>query len=280
MLRDLDLTLIRLLREKVPLPEAGYDLSFERPDEKWAGGLSTQKQTVNMYLYDIHENRELRSNEPVLLRHPDGTMTVKQPPVRINCVYLVTAWSPATVDAALEEHHLLSRVLSTFLRYPTIPEDLLEGSLAGQEPPLPLVAAHPDGPKNFGEFWMAVGNKIKPSLSIVVTVGFDLAELPAGPAVTTRAAAYEQKDFPETREESFHIGGRVVEMGNPDEGVGRAKVTVKERGLYAVTDGEGYFKLFDLPAGTWTFKAEAGDRSTEVQMTVPASDGKYVIALS
>lgn len=280
MIRDLDLTLAKLLREKVPLPAAGYDLSFDRPDEKWAGGISTQKQTVNLYLYDIYENRELRSNEPLLLRHPDGTVTLRQPPVRINCVYLVTAWSPAAVDAALEEHHLLSQILNTVLHYPTIPEEVLEGSLTGQELPLPVIAAHPEGPKNLGEFWMAVGNKIRPSLSLVVTLGFDMAEIAAGPVVTTRVAAYEQKGFPETREEVFHIGGRVVEAGDPDTGISGAKVIVEERGLYSVTDEEGYYKFFSLPQGTWTFKAEAGSRSAEVVFTVPAPGGKYIVALS
>lgn len=280
MFRDLDLSLAGLLREKVPLPETGYDLSFDRPDEKWAGGISTQKQTVNLYLYDIHENKELRSNEPVMLHRSDGTVTLKRAPVRINCVYLVTAWSPATVDAVLEEHHLLSRVLSTVLRHPVIPEDFLEGSLAGQEPPLPMVAAHPEGPKNTGEFWMAVGNKIKPSLSLVVTVGFDLAEIAAGPAVTTRVAVYEQKGSPGTKEEALHIGGRVVEAGDPDEGISGVKVIVKEKGLHSLTDDKGYYRFFSLPAGTWTFRAEAGARSAEGVFTVPAPDGKYIIVLS
>lgn len=279
MLRDLDLTLMKLFREKVPLPASGYDISFDRPDEKWAGGISTQKQTVNLYLYDIHENRELRSNEPVLLRWPDGTSTITQPPVRINCVYLVTAWSPATVDTALEEHHLLSRLLSTALRYPTVPVDIIEGILTGQELPLPVIAAHPDGPKNFGEFWTAVGNKMKPSFSLAVTVGFGLVDLPAGPAVTTRAAVYEQKGYPQTREDVFHIGGRVVMEGNPDAGVSGAKVTFQETGQYAVTDAEGYYRLFGLTTGTWSFRVEAGARAAEVTLTVPAPDGRYVITL-
>lgn len=280
MLRDLDFTLARLLREKAPLPTVGYDISFDRPDEKWAGGISTQKQTVNLYLYDIHENRELRSNEPVLLRRPDGTTAISRPPVRMNCVYLVTAWSPSTVDTAFEEHHLLSLILSVFLRYPTLPEDVLEGALAGQEPALPLIAAHPDGPKNSGEFWTAVGNKMKPSFSLVVTVGFGLAELPSGPAVTARELSYGQKDYPQTSEEVFHIGGRVVEADDPDTGVSGVKVTFIERGQVAVTDAEGYYKFPRITRGTWNFRVERGARFAEAALTVPAPDGRYVIALS
>lgn len=279
MLKDLDLTLANLLRQKVPLPVADYDISFDRPDEKWAGGISTQKQTVNLYLYDIHENKELWNNEPVLERRADGVVTLKPPPVRVNCIYLITAWSPATVGTALEEHHLLSQVLSTVLRYPTIPYDVLHGQLLGQEPPLPVVAAQPDGPKNPGEFWTAVGNKMKPSISLVVTVGFTPAELDAGPMVTTKVAAYEQRGFPETREEMLQIGGRVVEAGNPDAGVAGATVTVKERGLYAVTDEGGYFKFSGLARGAWTIKAEAGGRSVEVVLEVPAPDGEYIVVL-
>lgn len=279
MLRDLDLSLARLLREKVPLPEAGYDISFDRPDEKWAGGISTQKQTVNLFLYDIHENQELRSNESVVQRRPNGTMAVKPPPVRIDCAYLLTVWSPATVDTALEEHHLLSRILGALLRYRTIPEDVLEGALAGKEPPLPVIAAQPDGPRNFGEFWTAVGNKMRLALSMVVTVGYDLTEQAAGPPVTTREAAFEQMGQPQTREEIFHIGGRVVEAGN-NVGVRGAQVTVKESALRAVSDQDGYFKLFGLARGTFTFTVAAGNRRAEAAFTVPSPDGKYIIALS
>jgi uncharacterized GH25 family protein len=72
----------------------------------------------------------------------------------------------------------------------------------------------------------------------------------------------------------------VVEAGDPDTGVSGAQVTLLERGQYAVTDAEGYYKFLSLTRGTWNFRVAAGTRSAEAALTVPAPDGRYVIALS
>lgn len=80
MIRDLDDTLQELLETRAPPGSEleGAEISFELPDADWRTGLDTL--TVNCYLYDLRENEELRTNEPLLLRSADGTRAVRLRP--------------------------------------------------------------------------------------------------------------------------------------------------------------------------------------------------------
>jgi hypothetical protein len=179
MIRDLDATLEQLLTTAAPEGSelAGADISFELPDADWRASVDTL--TVNCYLYDIRENLQLRTNQPLLQRSPDGTAAARRmPPARIDCAYCITAWSPATTESVLEEHRLLSQVLRVLLQNRTIPAEVLQGSLVGQIPPYPTVIASPDGVKNQPEFWGALDQQLKPSLNYVVTLAMMLDEPP------------------------------------------------------------------------------------------------------
>lgn len=179
MIRDLDDTIQALLETRAaPGSElSGADISFDLPDAEWRTGLTGL--TVNCYLYNVQENRDLRTNEPLLQRSADGTQAARRrPPVRVDCAYCITAWSPATDESVLEEHRLLSQVLLVLLRNPTIPADVLQGSLVGQIPPYPTVIASPDGVKNQPDFWGALDQQLKPSLNYIVTLAMMLDEVP------------------------------------------------------------------------------------------------------
>ena len=179
MIRDLDDTIRALLQQGAELGSelALADIGFDLPDADWRGGVDVL--TVNCYLYDIRENRELRTNERLLQRSPDGTRAVRrQAPARIDCAYCITAWSPATAESVLEEHRLLSQVLMVLLQNPTIPAGVLQGSLVDQIPPYPTVIASPDGVKNQPQFWRALDQQLKPSLNYVVTLAMILDKAP------------------------------------------------------------------------------------------------------
>jgi hypothetical protein len=199
MIRDLDDTIQELLETRAPPGSelAGADISFDLPDADWRAGVNTL--TVNCYLYDIRENRELRTTEPLLQRSPDGTRaTRRQAPARIDCAYCITAWSPATDESVLEEHRLLSQVLKVLLQNPTIPADALQGGLVDQIPPYPTVIASPDGVKNQPEFWGALDQQLKPSLNYVVTLAMILDEPPAElPRVTEEVRVIEAEHLAE-----------------------------------------------------------------------------------
>ena len=61
--------------------------------------------------------------------------------------------------------------MKVLLKHPTIPEVLLQGSLKGQEPPLPSSTLQPGRLQSVSEFWQAIGGKPKAALNYTVTIG-------------------------------------------------------------------------------------------------------------
>lgn len=186
MIRDLDDTLQSLLTDRAPPGSelSGATISFALPDSDWRQHIGNL--TVNCYLYDVRENALLRSGQTLVQRSEDGSRASRRrPPVRIDCAYCITAWSRAQSESVADEHRLLSQVLLVLLKHPTIPADLLRGSLASQIPPYPTVIASPDGVKNQPEFWGALDQQLKPSLNYVVTLAMMVDEAPSelGPIV-------------------------------------------------------------------------------------------------
>jgi Pvc16 N-terminal domain len=164
MIQDLDDTLKELLVKKVPIDLAAIDIKFEMPDKEWEGKLST-KPTINLYLYDIRENHELRSNERFLTRN-GGIGTETPSPVRIDFSYLITTWTKEIAD----EHRLLGRILKTLLQYSVLPSDVLKGEMGTQSLPLRGWVAQPEKTPNAWDFWTAIGGGVKASLHYMVTV--------------------------------------------------------------------------------------------------------------
>lgn len=190
MIRDLDDTIKKLLEDKAPTDSelAVADISFEIPDDTWQKTLNTL--TVNCYLYDIHENMDMRTYEEIIQREMRNSKLHawrRKPPKRLDCAYCITAWSKANTDPVLEEHRVLSQVVEVLLKHPTIPNDVLTGDLVNQIRPYPTVIASQDGVKNKPEFWGALDQRFKPSLSYVITLAMMLDEEPVitGPAVET-----------------------------------------------------------------------------------------------
>jgi uncharacterized protein DUF4255 len=180
VIQDLDATLRQLLTTNAPSGSllAGATIAFDLPDADWQAKLSGL--TLNLYLYNIVENREMRTNEYLLVRSADNKRAARlAPPIRIDCAYCVTAWSLSTSGPVLEEHQLLSDVLLLLFQNPTIPASMLQGSLTTQIPPYPTVIASTDAMKNRPEFWTALDQKLKPSLNYIVTLAMLLESIPA-----------------------------------------------------------------------------------------------------
>jgi len=181
MINDLDETIKHLLREHIPLDPGEVDVTFEVPDREWSSRIS--KPTLNCYLYDIRENRALRESDWIVERGEDNkTITRQRPPIRVDLSYLITAWTQSPED----EHTLLWHTMAVLLRFPVLPEAVLQGRLREQTLPVRTQAAQPDGVlKSPGEFWTALENQLKPSLGYVVTLAMDREKLVAGPPVFT-----------------------------------------------------------------------------------------------
>src|SRR5262245_28425702 len=176
MIKDLDETIAALLRRDLPPTLAAQmQISFATPDDQFPPQ-SVTLPAIDLFLYDVRENLELRSNEVLVERRGDGTATRTRPAVRVDFSYLITAWPSETApDPAEDEHRLLGEVMRVLLRYRTIPEDVLQGELRDQRPALPVSSLQPGRLQSMGEFWQAVGGKPKAALNYQVTLSVSVA---------------------------------------------------------------------------------------------------------
>jgi len=170
MIDDLDKTIEELLKRELPASLVQQvSITFATPDSKFPP-TSVTLPAVNLFLYDIRENLELREVEWTVDRN-NGNPVKRRPPVRMDCSYLVTAWpNPASNTASLDEHRLLSEVMRVLIRHRTIPEAVLQGNLAGEDPPVPGPSLHPGRLQSPGEMWQALGGTPKAALHYTVTL--------------------------------------------------------------------------------------------------------------
>jgi hypothetical protein len=177
MIDDLDRSLEELLRRELPpgLVEQ-VTISFATPNDQFPP-TSVALPAVDLFLYDVRENRELRSVEWRIERKGDGTATQTRPPARIDCSYLITAWpSEGSPTASLDEHRLLGEVMKVLLRHRTLPEASLQGALAAQEISPPAFSLQPGHLQNLGEFWQALGGRPRAALNLTVTLGVQVQD--------------------------------------------------------------------------------------------------------
>ena len=100
----------------------------------------------------------------------DGRKFRRNPLPRVDCRYLVTAWTSEVRD----EHSLLGDVLAALLLHPVIPAEHLQGVFTSVRPLPSLTLRAGDGSEN-SDFWSALGGQLKPGLDLVVTVTIDSA---------------------------------------------------------------------------------------------------------
>jgi hypothetical protein len=264
VLADLDETLRQLLIRDVPLDLAEVDVSFDAPDREWSGRLS--RPTVNCYLYDVRENHEFRETDYELERRNGSGVRIKVP-LRIDISYQVTVWARAADD----EHRLLWRVLSALMRYPILPDDVVQGELKDQPYPIRAQGAQPElGPKNAAELWQALDNRIRPGLTYVVTLALDPQVVFTSPLVFTRVAHLVRDGQQDA--EALEIGGWVRDRHHPGQGVEGARVRVRESGAEATTDQDGRFMLRNVRRGPATLLIQApGRKELARRVEIPAA---------
>ncbi len=277
MINDLSETLRAILDDpklSTAFPElVAAQVVFDRPTEQF----NPSQTTINLFLYDVREDMELRSSEPIVERQ-NGTAVIKRPPLRVACSYLLTVWAVGGGELPLQEQKILSQALMVLSRYPTIPAAFLKGGLAGQEPPLPMMTSRSDGLKNPSEFWTAIGNKLRASITIVVTIGLEVFVPETAPLVSTsdvrigeRTSPDEQKLTEQTTQDLFRISGTIRGANNAP--LAGAVVTLKNTGFRSVADAEGHYSFGPLAKGSYTVRAQAGQSVKEVNIVVPAASG-------
>jgi Pvc16 N-terminal domain len=191
---DVDLSIAALLEHELPpeiLTQAA--ITFATPDDSFPPA-AISLPAIDLFLYDMRENRDLRSAEwsVELDEHRTG-LTRERPPVRIDCTYLVTAWpSESSMTPALDEHHLLGATLTALLRHPVLPEAVRQGVLARAAGEVPTTMLHQGQVGDMSNFWQALGGRPRAAFGYTVTIAvqaFDL--LPAGKPVRDKQIGFD-----------------------------------------------------------------------------------------
>ncbi|MER6425926.1 Pvc16 family protein [Streptomyces sp. NPDC001137] len=292
MIEHIDRMLRDLLVARVDGLAATAQVRFEPPDENWrtfVGNLSGL--ALNVYLVELRENRQLRTNERARTQLA-GIALSHLAPRRIDLHYLITAWSPATPNQAVEptvdEHALLYRAAAVLLAAePLTPAEIYgPGKLPAGFPPLLADATLPtgvlpaDGFPKYAEFWGTMGGRQpwRPGIHLTVTVPVAPGAEELGPLVTTQTIQTTTigQTGAASADQVIRIGGTVLTAdGAPIPGAWvRVETTAGEPVHTTHTTPEGHFLVDRLPAGRYRCRARVtglGERIREFDVPGPAS---------
>jgi hypothetical protein len=254
---------------------------------------------LNVYLADVRENRKLHSNER--LRTVDaGTIFTERAPERMDCLYLISAWSPAQpaggVEPTLDEHALLYEAAAVLTLegdltpsrvYPPGNLDLAAWPPRFHDVALPMHVLRDESALKLGDFWSSMGNGVRwrPVVAITVTLPIALVREVSGPMVTTMLTRYRVSGLPLTDELWMHIGGQVVDRatplpnGDPSPVAGawvRLETLTGVLVRRAVTDDMGRFRLDQLRAAQYRLRTGAVGLGEQTRLVdVPTETGEY-----
>ena len=285
MIHFLDETLKQLLIQKAGLDPSEVDISFDVPTREWSTPVT--RPTVNLYLYDIRENRSLRQlvwEEPTAA---NGVANIERAPARIDLSYLITCWTSAAED----QHRLLWRVLETLLRNSPLPDEILQGDLRHHLYPIRTEVAQPDGVlRNVSDFWGALDNQLRPTISLVVTLELSLEEVLVAPLVLAYVLKAGQRVMPGRRvlDEDLPlvlapgwellrvvVGGRVrTPDDQPVTGAAvrlvhaTAEGSAEQFGSTLATDKHGRYRFEGVPVGTYTVVVETPGNPPQQQALI------------
>jgi hypothetical protein len=286
MINDLDETLKQLLVKKAGLDPAEVDISFDIPTREWSTPVT--RPTVNLYLYDLRENRQLRETYWDDETGEDGHINLKRRPLRIDMSYMITCWTSSAED----QHRLLWRVVETFFRYSPLPEDVLVGDLTRLTHEIRTEVAQPDGVlKNVSDFWGALENQLRPSVSLVVTLDLDLEQILTAPMVLARGLKFGHTAvqpgprgaeiilpqlLPGWEAGAVRLGGEVRNKKGKVLADASVRLVCKQAdgqplqfGASVQTDAEGRYIFTAVPVGEYTLVVElAGQAPVQVPLTV------------
>lgn len=200
MLADLDEVLRELLdRELAARGLGGVAITFDAPSRDRTA--QWPSPALDLFLYDLREAPGVR-DRTWRQTSVDGRAVLRRAPLRLACTYAISAWAQTVLD----EHRLLSQVVSILCAHPQLPVELLPASLRVGDPPHPLSAqlANPREEVR-ADFWTALGNQYKLSLAYTVTVLCDPGvSVQRGPAVTSEVVSLQAG----AAHDAVHVAGQ------------------------------------------------------------------------
>lgn len=302
MINYLDNLLRDLLLNEVSGLSDESQIRFQPPDDDWRTYVTTLTlngdpvNALNVYLFELRENRKLRSNARVQ-SISNGEVLRDPAPARLDCHYLLSAWSPTNVTPATEptvdEHVLLYETTAVLLQhaplnpsrvYPPNSTALNNVPALIRNADLPTQVLAAEGFPKLAEFWgtMGANHRWKPAVYLVVTLPVALLTEVAGPMVTTRITEYRQSGYPATAEIWIQIGGHVLDgTVNPAVPLADAWVQLETSTGTPLqttrTNERGRFTFERLQAGPYQLRWRAGARPEPAPraIEVPSPTGEY-----
>lgn len=274
MIDGVDEALRQLLIRELPVKNGEIDIVFDQPKREWSARLN--RPTLNLFLYNLHENKKLRGTQPMwdLDRQNGTTVTKRRKPIRVDLKYMITAWATEPDD----EHRLLSRSLAALARHPHLPEDVLPDNFDHQPVPVPMMVAQEEDFRNPADLWGAIDNEWRPAIPCVLTLTVNPYAPIIAPLVRTRELRIGEAAEPTSNQ-------RLVENRDPDvfwtiggtlhsdKSLDEVQVTLVEKGVEVPLREEGRFAIGNLRAGDYTLEvAVKGRKPRRHKISVPAAD--------
>ena len=286
MIADLDETIRKLLIAEVPIKNGEIDIKFDQPTREWGAKLT--KPTINVFLYDVRENPELRRHGWQRMPQKNGNngqINQKRLPFRVDCFYMMTTWAAEPED----EHRLITRAMLSLFRHAQLPDEYRVGQMQHHEFPVHAFLARHDRLTNPAEVWSSLDNEIRPSISYIVTLTLDPWTEVTGPAVSTYTLRAGLAEDPSKKQELIE-GGLDIEMvtfggivydkatdGIPQPGI---DVAIKGTGFLATTDDDGRYILGSVEPGDYTLVLwPPKGKPKEKEISLPGKTEEYDLIL-
>jgi len=302
MLKLLDELLRDLFIATVPRITTDAQVGFQPPNDDWhtyVSNLGTQL-ALNVYLIDLREDRKLRMNDRVRTVQ-NGTVSETPASIKMDCHYLISAWSPAQpapgVEPALDEHDLLFQVVAILSGqqslnpsrvYPAGSPKLNAWPEPYRDREMLMMYLPVEGFRQFAEFWQTMGSDRpwKPAVHVVITVPVPQPTFVMGGIVTTRFLQFSLMGGSIAPEVFEEIGGVVQDStGAPVAGawvrLEVPPVPPAVEGLpvgFDTSDDLGRFRFDGLRRDHYLIRARAtGLGEATLNDAVPSPTGTYVV---
>jgi hypothetical protein len=302
MLAQLDRLIREVLVAEIAALTTTAQVRFQPPDSAFRTDVvNMNAMALNVYLADVRENRKLRTNERQRTLDA-GIVFTEQSPERMDCLYLLSAWSPAQlgpgVEPTLDEHALLYEAAAVLTLagdltpsrvYPPGDPDLAFWPTRFRDVSLPMHVLRDDSILKLSDFWssMGTGARWRPLVALTVTLPIALVREVSGPMVMTMMTRYRISALPQTDELWMHIGGQVLDTtvllpdGTPSPVAGawvRLETLTGVLVRRAVTDELGRFRLDQLRGAQYRLRTGAVGLGEQTRLVdVPTETGEYVL---
>lgn len=219
------------------------DFDFKLPDREWLKDAKSSESWINIYLLEVKENLELRSNEWQRSYDIDGVKQ-KKSPFYVDLYYLITFYNKEKKSEV--EHQYLESVLIALFDFSNLaPEHITDIEFLKQITLELFPKPYIDDQLGF-QFWNAIDQDARPYIPLKITIPLESKVLQNTTIVKTKSMIYRQLD-----DILYTLEGRVIfENGTFAIPVLSAIVKIKKKGGDVIgtieTDNLGKFEFKQL----------------------------------